>query len=101
MNDKITFSSLPGFWKVLIIVGSISTALFFILLMIIMSLMLETKVSKQQDLANYTDFLDEFTNGKTEINDDDPIIIDYPILPKIKDFDGNILRDLLDIKLIN
>ena len=43
MNSvKIHFSNLPAFWKVLIAIGSLTTIVFFILLLIIVSLMFIT-----------------------------------------------------------
>ncbi len=91
------FSQLSITWKALIVIGSISTVIFLILLVIIVSLMLESKTKKEQenDLSEYDDFLDEFANGKKEFEDE------YPSLPKIKDFDGNVLKNLMQIDIIN
>jgi len=90
----ITFSNLPVFWKVITIIGSISTVIFLILLVIIVSLMFESKLSpkKDQDLSEYDDFLNEFANGKKEE--------EYPSLPKIRDLDGNILKNLMQINIV-
>ncbi len=91
----ISFSNLPVFWKVLTVIGSISTVIFLILLVIIVSLMLESKTKKDHDhdLTEYDDFLNEFANGKKETEE-------YPSLPKIKDLDGNVLRNLMQIDII-
>jgi hypothetical protein len=90
------FADLPIFWKTLIVIGSISVVIFLVLLSLIVSLMFESKLNikkeKEVDLTDYDDFLNEFTNGKT-IDDD------YPSLPKIKDFDGNALKNLLNIEI--
>ena len=93
----ITFSSLPVFWKALVVVGSISTVVFLILLVIIVSLMFESKLVKKDqeyDLSEYDDFLNEFANGKKQEEDE------YPSLPKIKDFDGNVLKNLMQIDIL-
>ncbi len=94
-----TFKDLSIFWKTLVIIGSISIVLFLVLLVIIVSLMFESKLStkkeQEQDLSNYDDFLKEFTQGKKEENND------YPLLPKIRDLDGNVLKNLMNIELIN
>lgn len=92
----ITFSNLPVFWKALIVIGSVSTVIFFILLIIIISLMFESKmiVKREQDLSEYDDFLNEFANGKKENEEE------YPSLPKIKDFDGNVLKNLMEINVL-
>jgi len=96
--DYPTFNQLPTFWKVLIIIGFIATFIFIILLIIAISLMFETKNNKV-DLCEYDDFMNEFMN-----NDNKEIIesieLIYPVLPKIKDFDGNYLLDLLQIEII-
>lgn len=98
--DNITFHNLPIFWKTLIIIGIISIFIFFILLLIIVSLMFENKLSpkkeNKEDLEEFNDFLNEFNNGKNQIKDED----DYPILPKIKDFDGNLLKNLMQIDIL-
>ena len=96
----ITFSNLPVFWKALTVIGSISTIVFLILLVIIVSLMFESKLNtkkEKQDLSEYDDFLNEFVNGKNK-----NIIIEeeYPSLPKIRDFDGNVLKNLLKINVL-
>ncbi len=96
------FSDFSIFWKVLIVIGSISIVIFLILLLIIVSLLFESK-TKKEDISEYNDFLNEFKNGvvSNEIADAVNIIDEYPILPKIKDFDGNILKNLLQIEIIN
>lgn len=84
-------------WKALIVIGSISTVIFLILLVIIVSLMFESKLVKKEqehDLSEYDDFLNEFANGKTENEEE------YPSLPKIRDFDGNYLRNLMQIDVL-
>jgi hypothetical protein len=102
----ITFSKLPIFWKSMIIIGSISSVIFFILLVIIVSLMFESKMvtKKEQDLSEYDDFLNEFANGKKdnaiEKDEDGHEQEEYPSLPKIRDFDGNVLRDLMRIEIL-
>jgi hypothetical protein len=91
------FNQLSLTWQALVIVGSISTVIFLILLMIIVSLMLESKLVKKDheyDLSEYDDFLNEFANGKKQEEDE------YPSLPKIKDFDGNILKNLMQIDIL-
>jgi len=94
-----TFSSLSLFWKTLIVIGSISTVIFLVLLVIIVSLMFESKFSTkkeeshEQDLSDYDDFLSEFNQGKAEEDN-------YPVLPKIRDFDGNVLKNLMQIELV-
>lgn len=95
----ITFSNLPVFWKSLIVIGSISTIVFLILLVIIASLMFESKLinKKEQDLSEYDEFLDEFANGKKEEDKEDE---EYPSLPKIRDLDGNILKNLMQIDIL-
>jgi hypothetical protein len=91
----ITFSSLPVFWKALVVIGSISTIVCLILLVIIASLMFESKMKdNDHDLSEYDDFLNEFANGKKEEEDE------YPSLPKIKDFDGNFLKNLMQIDVL-
>jgi uncharacterized membrane protein len=91
----ITFSNLPIFWKAMTIIGSISTIVFLILLVIIVSLMFET-IKKNQDLSEYDDFLNEFANGQQKEEEKE----NYPILPKIRDFEGNVLKDLLQIEIL-
>jgi hypothetical protein len=92
------FNQLPTFWKILIIIGSI--AIFIIFCLIIAVLYLTKQGHKYEHIAapnndHTKDFLDEFMNGKES---SDPV--SYPVLPKIKDFDGNYLRDLMEIKII-
>jgi hypothetical protein len=91
-----SFNDFPIIWKVLIVIGSISTVIFIILLTIIVSLMLESKTKKdhENDLEEYDDFLNEFANGKKVIEEE------YPSLPKIKDFDGNVLKNLMQIDIL-
>ncbi len=91
-----TFNEFSILWKTLIVIGSITIVVFLILLAIIVSLMLESKTKKDQDqddLSEYDDFLNEFTNGKKEIEE-------YPSLPRIKDLDGNILKNLMQIDIL-
>jgi len=89
------FSELSLTWKTLIVIGSISTIVFLILLVIIVSLMFESKLNKkdQEDISDYDEFLNEFANGKQKEDE-------YPLLPKIKDFDGNDLKNLMQIDII-
>jgi len=94
----VTFSKLPVFWKALVVIGSLSTIIFLILLVIIVSLMFESKLVKKEqehDLSEYDDFLNEFANGKIENEEEE-----YPSLPKIRDFDGNYLRNLMQIDVL-
>jgi len=96
MFSEQSFNDFPIIWKTLIVIGSISTIVFLILLVIIVSLMFESKTKKEQenDLSEYDDFLNEFANGKKETEDE------YPSLPKIKDFDGNVLKNLMQIDIL-
>lgn len=103
---NITFSNLPVFWKAMVVIGSISTIIFLILLLIIVSLMFETKLApkkEHQDLSEYDDFLNEFASGKKDSGPELEVFSEYdkyPSLPKIKDFDGNILKNLMQIDII-
>jgi hypothetical protein len=97
MNIQQDFNQLSLIPKILTIIGSISTIIFLILLVIIVSLMFESKMVKnEQDLTEYDDFLNEFTNGKKSEDSNEK----YPSLPKIKDFDGNNLKNLMQIDII-
>jgi hypothetical protein len=92
------FNQLSLTWKALIVIGSISSIIFLILLVIIVSLMFESKLIKKEqehDLSKYDDFLNEFANGKISNNKEE-----YPILPKIKDFEGNYLKNLMQIDIL-
>lgn len=107
------FSDFSLFWKSLIIIGSISTFIFIILLVIVIFLMIESNNQKKIDNDlnnNYDDFLNEFINGKSEESqkseeseesEESEKIMDYPVLPKIRDFDGKILRNLMQIDIIS
>lgn len=104
MDLQQNFSQLSLTWKTLIVIGSISTVIFLILLLIIVSLMFESKQKKEtNDLSEYDDFLNEFTNGKEneeKNNEENNESNNYPTLPKIKDFEGNILKNLMQIDII-
>jgi len=94
MQIAPTFDKLPIFWKILIIIGLISTFIFMILLCVIISLFMESKKIDKPELDDYDDFLDEFQLGKK------PIIDDYPQLPLVKDLKGNLLKNLLQITVL-
>lgn len=116
-SQQQTFNNLSIFWKTLVVIGTVSTIIFLILLVIIVSLMFESKLNKKEsdDVSEYDDFLNEFKNGKnnkiTDLLRDSEneasgrlavlTTEDYPVLPKIKDFEGNFLRNLLQIEIIN
>ena len=92
--SNMTFNQLPTFFKLLIVIGSISTFIFTILLIVAISLMFESKVDNKIDLKEFDNFLNEFKNGTVKEEDD------YPILPKIKDLQGNVLKNLLQIEIV-
>lgn len=110
-SQQQTFNNLSIFWKTLVVIGTVSTIIFLILLVIIVSLMFESKLNKKEsdDVSEYDDFLNEFKNGKnnkiTENEASGRLAVltteDYPVLPKIKDFEGKFLRNLLQIEIIN
>ena len=65
--------------------------------------MFESKLStkkeqEQENLSEYDDFLNEFANGKKQKDKDEE---EYPSLPKIRDLDGNILKNLMQIDIVN
>ena len=93
------FKNLPILFKSLIIIGFITTIVFIVLLVVIISLMSESKLKPETDvnLDDFDDFLREFKNGDSK---DKFIEIDYPDLPRIKDLRGNLLLNLLQIDLI-
>lgn len=95
--QNISFSDLDILWKSLIVIGSISSLVFLVLLVVIISLVLEAKKEQKVDLSEYDDFLNEFAKGASkEVGDNaEEIKKEYPELPKIKDFEGNVLKDLL------
>jgi uncharacterized protein YacL len=96
--STVIFSELPTFWKTFIVIGFISTLIFIVLLIIIIYLLFDTKIkNEEQDISEFEDFLNEFKDGKTcEENEESS----YPILPKIKDLKGDILKNLLQIDII-
>jgi hypothetical protein len=94
ITDIVSFGKLPTFWKALIVIGFIATFVFIVLLIIAISLMFESKVPKKLDLDEFDDFLNEFENGTAK---EEP---DYPDLPAIKDLQGNVLRNLLQIEVL-
>jgi len=92
---EVTFSKLPNSWRALVVIGTITVFILLIILVIIVSLMFESKVKKEDNfLGDYDDFLKEFAHGKENINDD------YPVLPKITDFDGIVLKNLMNIEIL-
>lgn len=68
--------------------------------------MFESKLIKKDhetdfnDLSEYDNFLNEFANGKNDNEIVEDTIEEYPVLPKIKDLDGNILKNLMQIDII-
>jgi Na+-transporting methylmalonyl-CoA/oxaloacetate decarboxylase gamma subunit len=94
-----TFHQLPIFWKGLIVIGFVTIITFLVLLVVIISLMSETKLkTSEPDLEEFDDFLKEFNNGDT--SQEKLINIEYPELPKIKDLQGNTLLNLLQIEIV-
>ena len=92
------FTKLPILFKALVIIGFIATIVFIVLLVVIISLMSESKAKTEPDLEEFDDFLHEFKSGNT--SKEKVIEINYPELPKIKDLNGNLLLNLLQIELI-
>ncbi len=94
------FSRLPIFWKVLIIIGFITVFVTFILIIVILSfLYMGPKVDLDTNIDVYDDFLESLNENKEiEITEHDEI--KYPSLPRIKDLDGNTLKDLLRIDIL-
>jgi len=65
--------------------------------------MFESKISTKkdkEDLSEYDNFLNEFANGKQTKTETENTEEEYPSLPKIRDFDGNVLRNLMQIEII-
>jgi hypothetical protein len=83
------FKDLPIFWKVLIVIGSIAILLIFCLVIAVLHISTSKEVPKDSKVDSNDDFFREFMGSS-----------DYPTLPKIKDFEGNYLRDLLEIKIL-
>ncbi len=100
-NEGI-FYSLPIFWKILIIIGSITVFITFILIIVLLSLFCGPKLELEADIREYNNFLDEFENGSINIDtEENKDIIIYPNLPKIKDLKGDILLDLMKIDIVD
>lgn len=106
---NLTFDNLPTFWKAFVIIGIIGSVIFIILLSLIVYLMFETKIKSETDLAEYDSFINEFIDENSEkdtkelkIETESELKIDeYPTLPKIKDLNGNYLKNLMEIKIIS
>ncbi len=101
-NTASTFEKLPVFLKVLIIIGSITTFILLVLIIIVVSLTLENSPKKEHiELDEYDDFLNEFKTGVSNDISKDIVVneVEYPLLPKIKDFKGQYLKNLLQIEL--
>jgi len=96
MEGDYNFEQFPIFLKSLIIIGFISTIIFIILLITVISLFFESKTIKPVNLDEYKGFLDDFTNEIPSTICEEK----YPSLHKIKDLQGNILKDLLEIEII-
>lgn len=89
------FSKLPMFLKVLIIIGFITVFITFILIIVIISfLFISPKVNLDTNIDDYNDFIESLDNDII-INEDT-----YPSLPKIKDLQGNVIKDLLQIEIL-
>ncbi len=96
------FYGLPVFWKILIIIGSITVFVSFILIIVLLALFCSPKLELEADIREYNNFLDEFENGC--INDDseeNKDVIIYPHLPKVRDLKGNVLLDLMKIDIVD
>jgi cbb3-type cytochrome oxidase subunit 3 len=95
-NEDI-FSNLPIIWKILIIIGLITLFIIFILIIVLVYLFSD-KTEMEADIKDYDNFLDEFENSK-DVEDIDKNV-DQSI-PKNNDLNGNLLKDLLQIKITN
>jgi hypothetical protein len=89
-----TFSTLPSLWKTLIIIGFITVFIMLMLMCVIIILMCTTpKIDMTTNLDEYSELLEEFDKENT-------IEEKYPNLPKIKDLNGNIMKDLMSIEIL-
>jgi hypothetical protein len=96
INKTNIFSSLPTLWKTLIIIGFITVFILLMLMIIIIVLMCTTpKIDMTTNLDEYSDLLEDFDKENIMEKDDN-----YPKLPKIKDLNGNILKDLMSIEVL-
>ena len=96
------FNSLPIFWKILIIIGSVTVFVSFILIIVLLALFCSPKLELEADVREYNSFLDEFESGGINISpDENKDIIIYPQLPKVRDLKGNVLLDLMQIDIVD
>lgn len=96
------FYSLPIFWKILIIIGSITVFISFILIIVLLALFCGPKLEFEADIREYNNFLDEFENGSINVESgENKDIVIYPQLPKVRDLKGNVLLDLMQIDIID
>ena len=96
------FYSLPIFWKILIIIGSMTVFVSFILIIVLLALLCSPKLELEADIREYNSFLDEFEHGSINVDsEENRDIIIYPQLPKVKDLKGIPLLDLMQIDIVD
>lgn len=92
------FSKLPALWKTLIVIGFLSVFIIMVLIIAVVALVGTTpKIDITTNLDEYADILEEFDR---DTKNDKKQHDDYPVLPKIKDLNGNIMRDLVTIEIL-
>ena len=104
-----TFNSVPTFMKVIIILGYIFMLIIIILLFVCIWFLFEKNKEEEEhddemNIDNYKDFLQEFKNKHRNNNNNSAETIktdenrdEYPIMPKIKDLNGEYLKNLMTI----
>ena len=95
------FYGLPIFWKILIVIGSITVFISFILTIVLLALFCSPKLELESDIREYNSFLDEFENGCINIVQEENKDVIYPQLQKVRDLKGNILLDLMQIDIVD
>jgi uncharacterized membrane protein YukC len=86
------FDKLPTFWKVLIVIGSLTLLLVVLLLIVILYMFCEQNNEQEVDVSEHNDFLKEFMDEA--IHSDDHVTT-------IKELDGkNNVRNLLSIEIV-
>jgi len=99
-----TFNNVPTFLKVLIILGFITMVIIMILLTVCIWFLFQKNKDEDEEeemnIDNYKEFLEEFKSKhkKENINEDKGVI--YPTMPKIKDLNGEYLKDLIEITIV-